>query len=75
MKKANTYLSKLVERSVIAEGARNTPLVLHSDNGAARKAHPGRWTRKTRDWSLPDFVALNPTKEMKESVQEQNSSA
>lgn len=40
----------------------------------ARKAHPGRWTRKTRDWSLPDFVALNPTKEMKESVQEQNRS-
>ena len=75
LEESGEYAAKLVERSVIAEGARNTPLVLHSDNGAARKAHPGRWTRKTRDWSLPDFVALNPTKEMKESVQEQNSSA
>ena len=171
------YAAELVERSVIAERARNTPLVLHSDNGAAmkavtlktkleslgvnssysrprvsndnpysealfrsckyrssyptegfesidvarewvkgfvewynnkhyhsglnfitpnarhngdadkimekrkrvyetaRKAHPERWTKETRDWSLPDFVALNPTKETKEIALKQDSSA
>lgn len=41
----------------------------------AREAHPEHWTRETRDWSLPAFVALNPTKEIRESVQGQNSSA
>ena len=33
----------------------------------ARKQHPERWNgRDTRDWSLPDEVYLNPTKEMRE---------
>ena len=26
----------------------------------ARKKHPERWSRDIRDWSLPEFVALNP---------------
>ena len=32
------YAAELIERAVIAERVRNTPLVLHSDNGPAMKA-------------------------------------
>ncbi|MGV8147211.1 MAG: IS3 family transposase [Alkaliphilus sp.] len=28
---------------------------------AARRRHPERWSRHTRNWTLPEFVALNPT--------------
>lgn len=35
---------------------------------AARQAHPERWTRKTRNWNLPDTVALNPDDEMKRKI-------
>jgi putative transposase len=28
----------------------------------AKKAHPERWSGKTRNWSLPDRVSLNPDK-------------
>jgi len=30
---------------------------------AAKLLHPERWSGKIRDWTLPDFVALNPIKE------------
>lgn len=36
----------------------------------ARKKHPERWTKQTRDWSLPDKVALNPVKEKELREQE-----
>ena len=29
----------------------------------ARANHPERWSKNIRDWSLPDYVALNPLKE------------
>lgn len=29
----------------------------------AKRQHPERWSRNTRDWSLPKYVALNPVKE------------
>ena len=29
----------------------------------AKSQHPERWSRNTRDWSLPKYVALNPVKE------------
>ncbi len=29
----------------------------------AKRQHPECWSRNTRDWSLPEYVALNPTKE------------
>ena len=40
---------------------------------AARQKHPERWTRSTRDWTLPTEVYLNPERsnvsyEAKESV-------
>lgn len=31
---------------------------------AARAKHPGRWTKNIRDWSLPEYVALNPVKDI-----------
>ncbi|MBN4063123.1 hypothetical protein JYU21_02925 [Alkaliphilus sp. AH-315-G20] len=30
---------------------------------AARRRHPERWSRHTRNWTLPKFVTLNPTNE------------
>ncbi len=36
---------------------------------AARKAHPERWTRGTRNWELPETVALNPADEIKDKTQ------
>lgn len=32
----------------------------------AKKQHPQRWARHTRDWSLPESVTLNPDKKQKE---------
>ena len=29
----------------------------------ARLKHPERWSRDTRDWTLPEFVTLNPMSE------------
>jgi len=29
----------------------------------AQAAHPERWSREIRDWSLPEYVTLNPMKE------------
>ena len=29
----------------------------------ARNRHPERWPRNIRDWTLPEYVALNPVKE------------
>jgi len=36
----------------------------------ARKKHPQRWAKAIRDWSLPEYVALNPIKdnELKEGL-------
>lgn len=30
---------------------------------AAKRKNPERWSRKIRDWSLPEYVALNPIKD------------
>ena len=30
---------------------------------AAKAKHPERWSKNIRDWSLPEYVALNPVKE------------
>jgi len=30
---------------------------------AAKRQHPERWSGKTRDWTLPDEVWLNPENE------------
>lgn len=37
---------------------------------AAKRKNPERWSRSIRDWSLPEFVALNPVsdKEAKELI-------
>lgn len=35
---------------------------------AARRAHPERWTGKTRAWSRPVVVALNPSDETRERL-------
>ncbi|HOJ09927.1 MAG TPA: hypothetical protein PK733_04960 [Clostridiales bacterium] len=40
-----------------------------------REAHAERWTRETRNWKLPDIVALNPTEEIKEIAKKQDSLA
>lgn len=29
----------------------------------AKAKHPERWTKNIRDWSLPEYVALNPISE------------
>ena len=29
----------------------------------ARTRHPERWSRSIRDWTLPEYVTLNPVKE------------
>ena len=29
----------------------------------ARAKHPERWSKKTRNWSLPEYVSLNPISE------------
>jgi len=29
----------------------------------AKKRHPERWSKNIRDWTLPEYVALNPVKE------------
>jgi hypothetical protein len=29
----------------------------------ARARHPERWARGIRDWTLPEYVTLNPIKE------------
>jgi putative transposase len=34
----------------------------HNVYESAKKAHPERWSGKTRNWSLPDRVSLNPDK-------------
>lgn len=36
----------------------------------AKRRHPERWSRSIRDWSLPEYVALNPVRkeEIKESI-------
>lgn len=31
---------------------------------AARAKHPERWAKNIRDWSLPEYVALNPVKDI-----------
>ena len=31
----------------------------------AKESHPERWSRHTRNWKLPDSVALNPNKKAK----------
>lgn len=31
---------------------------------AARANHPERWAKNIRDWSLPEYVSLNPVKEI-----------
>ncbi|WP_353892476.1 IS3 family transposase [Proteinivorax hydrogeniformans] len=30
----------------------------------ARKKHPERWSKNIRDWSLPEYVSLNPIKDI-----------
>jgi hypothetical protein len=30
----------------------------------AKARHPERWSKNIRDWSLPDYVALNPIKDI-----------
>jgi putative transposase len=37
----------------------------HTVYEKAKQRHPDRWTRNTRDWSLPDVVTLNPDKKFK----------
>jgi putative transposase len=45
----------------------SVPLTLE----AAKASHPERWNgRKTRDWSLPETVYLNPEKEMEKNTSE-----
>ncbi|WP_425448429.1 hypothetical protein [Dethiothermospora halolimnae] len=29
----------------------------------AKEKHPERWSKNTRNWTLPEYVALNPIKE------------
>ena len=29
----------------------------------AKAKHPERWSRQIRDWSLPEYVCLNPMSE------------
>lgn len=38
----------------------------HQVYETAREQHPERWASKTRDWSLPEKVALNPNKKDRE---------
>ena len=38
--------------------------------------HPERWTRQTRDWSLPNEVWLNPEKsQVEEAITESKTTA
>lgn len=39
---------------------------------AARKAHPERWTKGTRNWELPETVALNPIDKSKDKIKQDN---
>ncbi len=41
----------------------------HAVYEAAKKEKPTRWSGKTRDWSLPNFVLLNPEKKLKHNSQ------
>jgi hypothetical protein len=40
----------------------------------AKQNHPERWSRKIRNWDLPEYVSLNPIKEEEFACIEKTSS-